>query len=398
MLDGSPWPRVSIVTPSYNQAQFIEETIRSVLLQGYPDLEYIIIDGSSIDGSVDIIRKYQPWLTHWVSEKDRGQSHAINRGFARAEGEVVAWLNSDDLYTPQAVGAAVSAFSTHSRVGVIYGDCHCIDAGSRLIFTHLLRDYDLGESIVDNYIAQPATFFRRTAVQRVNGLDESLHYALDFDLWIRLGLTSEFHHVPVCLACFRAHDGAKSSRPWTFVSEIEFLFERLFERADLPPSLAGRKHEAFFRALAGYAVRALQVGEPVWARELLVKAVSSMPDFAHRSNTRQWFVSRGSLGGIWDTELVQALDCLSPREGRALGHMLRASHALYHGRLLAALREWSRAVRLAPTWALTPRLLRRALIFSARLTVSERCWQRVRVLKYKLGCRLALVRRTLLVK
>ena len=108
--DGSPWPRISIVTPSYNQGQFIEETIRSILLQGYPDLEYIIIDGGSTDQSVEIIKKYEPWLTYWVSEKDRGQAHAINKGFARVSGEIGGYLNSDDFYLPNALSAAAVSF------------------------------------------------------------------------------------------------------------------------------------------------------------------------------------------------------------------------------------------------------------------------------------------------
>ena len=109
MPNGSDWPRISIVTPSYNQGKFLEETIRSVFLQGYPNLEYIIIDGGSTDNSIEIIKKYEPWLTYWVSEKDRGQSHAINKGFEHATGEIYGWLNSDDYFLPRALKAFAQA-------------------------------------------------------------------------------------------------------------------------------------------------------------------------------------------------------------------------------------------------------------------------------------------------
>src|SRR5437588_6081454 len=119
--DGSCWPRISIVTPSYNQGQFIEETIRSVLLQGYPDLEYIIIDGGSQDESVEIIKKYEPWLTYWVSEQDRGQSHAINKGFDRSTGLILGWLNSDDVLLPNALATVAVAMPRPEEPVVIAG-------------------------------------------------------------------------------------------------------------------------------------------------------------------------------------------------------------------------------------------------------------------------------------
>src|SRR5215472_13768108 len=120
MPDGSAWPRITVVTPSRNQAPFIEQTIRSVLLQEYPNLEYILIDGVSTDGSVEIIRKYEPWLAYWVSEKDRGQSHAINKGWARSTGEILAWLNSDDYYAPGALASAALTFrQARPSVGLV---------------------------------------------------------------------------------------------------------------------------------------------------------------------------------------------------------------------------------------------------------------------------------------
>src|SRR5439155_11304713 len=119
--DGSPWPRVTVVTPSYNQGQFVEETIRSVLLQGYPNLEYVVVDGGSTDESVEIIRKYEPWLAYWVSERDQGQTHAINKGLARATGEVFAYLNSDDLFVPGALTAIGEAYARYPHADAIYG-------------------------------------------------------------------------------------------------------------------------------------------------------------------------------------------------------------------------------------------------------------------------------------
>ena len=159
MPDGSPWPKVSIVTPSYNQGEFLEETIRSVLLQGYPNLEYIIIDGGSQDNSVEIIKKYEPWLAYWVSELDRGQAHAINKGFKRATGEIVTWLNSDDFYARRALGSVAQSFHKQ-QVDLLYGDCFFLDSAAGE-YKHVKALPNSEISLFVGSLPQPSTFFRR---------------------------------------------------------------------------------------------------------------------------------------------------------------------------------------------------------------------------------------------
>jgi len=187
MLDGKPWPRISIVTPSYNQGQFIEETIRSVLLQGYPDLEYIIMDGGSTDESVEIIQKYERWITFWTSEPDGGQTNAINKGFKRATGEIVAWLNSDDLYTAGALCTAAKAFAEQPRPAVIYGNIDTVDADTSILSHVKSREFDLEELYRGDYIPQPGSFISAETIKGIGFLDERFQYAMDYDLWVRLG-------------------------------------------------------------------------------------------------------------------------------------------------------------------------------------------------------------------
>jgi glycosyltransferase involved in cell wall biosynthesis len=181
-------PLVSIVTPSFNHAPFIEATIRSVLEQDYPSVEYIVMDGGSTDGTLDILRKYDGKL-RWVSQEDDGQSDAIHRGFAEARGAVLGWLNSDDLYLPGAITAAVKHLSGNPTLGFVYGRAQYIDRTGQVIGNHVRTDWNVERLISQtNYIPQPATFFTREAYDAVGGLDRGLHYCMDYDLWIRLGL------------------------------------------------------------------------------------------------------------------------------------------------------------------------------------------------------------------
>ena len=204
-------PLVSIVTPSFNQAKFLEETIRSVLDQDYPNLEYWIIDGGSNDGSLEIIERYAPRLAGWVSEADRGQTDALNKGFARARGEILAWLNSDDSYLPGAVSEAVHFLTQNPAAGLVYGDANLIDENGRVMgkFPAAPTDYArLRRGYV--HIPQQSAFFRASLWKQVGPLDPSFYFAMDYDLWVRLAKVSPLVYIPRTWANFRLHASGKS--------------------------------------------------------------------------------------------------------------------------------------------------------------------------------------------
>jgi len=214
MPGGDPWPKISIVTPSYNQGRFIEETIRSVLLQGYPKLEYIIIDGGSTDNSVEIIKKYEKWLTYWVSEPDRGQSHAINKGFEKATGEIYAWLNSDDYLLKDALSTVAMVYQDSPNSGAWCGGCRLVDASGNGLGTRRPNRLDV-EGIADwseNYFVQPACFFSEKAWQQCGPLDEEFHYGMDFDLWLKIAKMYSIEKVDSVLAAAHIHGESKIGR------------------------------------------------------------------------------------------------------------------------------------------------------------------------------------------
>lgn len=205
------FPLVSIVTPSYNQGRFLEATIRSVLEQDYPCIEYLIVDGGSTDESPAVIRRYADRLAWWVSEKDRGQTDAINKGFARANGEILAWINSDDTYQPGAIREAVTYLLAHPEAGMIYGDANYIDAAGQVIgkFPAAQTSYARLRSGRVN-IPQQSAFFRAELWRRVGPLDPTFFFAMDYDLWVRLAAVSALHYSPRTWANFRLHSGAKT--------------------------------------------------------------------------------------------------------------------------------------------------------------------------------------------
>ncbi len=213
MSDRREWPRISIVTPSFNHGRFIEETIRSVLLQGYPNLEYIVIDGGSRDESVDVIRRYKPWLSYWVSEKDRGQTHAINKGLARATGVIQAYLNSDDVYLPGAF-SRVAALTNPERAQLLFGDVCLIDGSDWQTLRRLPKGHITREDMIfgGTPLSQPASFWTKPLADRVGLFDETLHYAMDYDMMLRmLAARGKRVYLDQAIAIERRHELQKSA-------------------------------------------------------------------------------------------------------------------------------------------------------------------------------------------
>lgn len=235
---------VSIITPSYNQAAYLETTIRSVLAQDYPQIEYMIVDGASTDGSQEIIQRYAGHLSWWVSEPDSGQAEAINKGFQRARGEIVAWLNSDDFYLPGAVRQAVTALQAHPEAGLAFGDALTVDSSGRPIKRLSFGDWGLADFLHFRIICQPAVFMRRSVLEKSGGLDPSYHFMLDHQLWIRLAIQApvirihqqDNRETPL-LAAARHHPQAKNTaQAERFAAEILQLLHWI----ESEPSLRSR--------------------------------------------------------------------------------------------------------------------------------------------------------------
>lgn len=233
MTDKGLWPKISIITPSYNQGDFIEETIRSVLLQGYPNLEYIIIDGGSSDKSIDIIKKYERFLTYWVTEPDKGQTHAINKGIDICTGHIIGWINSDDVYCKGAFKIILDNMLINNNIfyPIVFGGIEFIDERSRFLRMFPGKPVNREKLIAfwrqEWHIPQPTVFFR-SDILKSHKLNESLHYAMDWELYLYLSDKYQFRHIPETLARFRTHGDSKTSGGWGLFTQEQIVVSKKY--------------------------------------------------------------------------------------------------------------------------------------------------------------------------
>lgn len=247
----SSFPKITIVTPSYNQGVYLEETIRSVIRQGYPSFEYIVLDGGSTDSSPEILRKYERHFAYCISQKDNGQADAISRGFSRATGDILGWVNSDDYLLPGALARIGQFFTQNPETDLAIGGGIVVDAGGGLIRKYYSFPQSFDSLLVGGqFFMQPSSFWRRSAYEAVGGLDTSLHFCFDYDLFLRLTRIRAPGGIAAMLAAFRIHEQSKTSTIWNTVALPEL--EQIREHHNIGQLQETKRRQLYARTVREY--------------------------------------------------------------------------------------------------------------------------------------------------
>jgi len=298
-------PTITIITPSYNQAEFLEYAIQSVLAQDVPDLEYIIVDGGSTDGSVDIIRKYEDRLAWWVSETDSGQAEAINKGFARARGEYIAWLNSDDMYAPGALNQALDVLRANPEVGLVFGKAVSFKEDGHPLNDMVFDDWEWKDLMAFNIICQPAVIFRKVVLEQAGYLHQNFHYMLDHHLWLRMAGLTKIKYVPRLWAFARHHTEAKNvAQPEGFGREALEVLTWMKTQPDML-AIIERDPAPIYAGAYRFNARYLLDGKQAWpALKAYLKSFLTHPQTALQEWHRILFamlslIGLGNLGDVY---------------------------------------------------------------------------------------------------
>jgi len=272
-------PLVSIVTASYNSAKYIEQAIRSVAVQDYPHIEHIVVDGGSSDGTLEILQRYNGRVD-WISEPDSGQSDALNKGWLRARGQVLGWLDADNVYEPTAVREAVEVLMRDQAAGMVYAGVRDVDEAGRVVREYMPPEFTLRGFLLFhefNFIPPSSVFMRRETLERAGSLDMELHYTMDFDLWLRMGLAAPIRRAERFWSRFLLRDTSKTgSKMDKFGWDILRVMEKLFARDDLPDEV--RRAQRRIRArLYQHAADRICTADMRTARRYYLRALMAAP-------------------------------------------------------------------------------------------------------------------------